>query len=148
MEPTAMLGQAVNGLNTAGDTLVELLVRQQNLYLMAAVYALLTTIQKVLPPDYSDHHLSVRLAPLYPLILCSAGVWLPGQQPDDMGSSSKVLVGLILGYACGQANKIWKQTIKGKDSRIEAAREAKRQNAAEATAAAGADVPPDAGGLT
>lgn len=110
--PTAAAG--------ATDLLVQLLLRPENLYLMAATYALLTTIQKVLPPAWGEHHLVVRLAPLYPLLLCSAGVWIPGQQPVGMSIGSKILAGLILGWACGQMHKVWRQTVQGKDARIEA----------------------------
>lgn len=123
MEPTADLANAATG---AADILVQLLLRQENLYLMVAVYALLTTIQKVLPPGLNEHHLAVRLQPLYPMILCSIGVWIPAQQPPDMSAGSKVLVGLILGWACGNLHKVWKQTVRGKDARIDAYRERKR----------------------
>ena len=123
MEPTIAVGQVMGG---ASDALVALLMRQENLYLMAATYALLTTIQKVMPPNMGDHHLSVRLSPLYPLILCSIGVWVPGQQPVDMSAGSKVIVGIILGWACGHLHKVWKQTVQGKDSRIESARMKKK----------------------
>jgi len=115
MEPTTQLATG------AADTLVQLLLRPENLYLMVAMYAVLTTAQKVLPERWINHPLVVRLAPLYPLVLCSAGVWVPGQQPADMSAGSKVLVGLVLGWACGHLNKVWKQTVRGKDSRIQSA---------------------------
>jgi hypothetical protein len=111
MEPTAL----VTGV---ADPLIQLLVRQENLYLMAAVYAFLEVVQRILPPKVTKNKIYVRLLPLYPIILCSAGVWTPGQQPADMSAVSKVLVGIILGYACAHSYKFWKQTIRGRDERL------------------------------
>ena len=110
----------------AVDALTELLLRPPNFYLMVAAYAVITTAQKTLPTTWTRSITFVRLAPLYPMLLCSAGVWIPDQQPENIGIGSRILVGLILGWACGQLNKVWKQTVQGKDSRIDAARERKR----------------------
>jgi hypothetical protein len=87
---------------------------------------LITTLRKVLPAKWNDNKLIVRFMPLYPLILCSIGVWIPAQQPADRGAGSKVLVGLILGWACGHLNKVWTQTVRGNDQKLRTA-ETKKQ---------------------
>lgn len=113
METTAV----VDAASKASGALLDLLLRQENIYVMAAVVSLLAALKKV-AGKMSNHSLYVRLAPLYPLVLCSAAVWIPGLQPDGMTPGAKILVGFILGGACGWVHKLYTQTIMGKDARI------------------------------
>lgn len=129
MDPAAAPGAAGSAATAVADVatqttdiLVELLVRPENVYIMAAVWAILGVIKRILPPKVNDHSLAVRLAPSYPLLLCVAFVWIPGAQPADMAPFSKFLVGCILGGACGYLHKFYTQTIRGKDARIKGER--------------------------
>jgi hypothetical protein len=115
MESASSVADLASG---ATDILSQLLLRPENIYIMAAVWSILGVIRKVLPPKISDHSWAVRLAPTYPLILCLAFVWIPGAQPADMAPASKLMVGCILAAACGYLHKAFNQTIRGKDSRI------------------------------
>ena len=114
--------QVVDLATGATDILVRLLLRPENVYLMAAVWSLLGILRRVLPQRVGDHSLYVRLAPVYPLALCSVFVWVPGAQPADVGPASKILIGCILGGACGYLHKVWNQTVRGRDARIKGER--------------------------
>lgn len=113
----------------ATDVLADLVLRPENVYIMAAVWSLLGVIKRLLPKGVHDHAWYVRLAPAYPLLLCSAFVWIPGAQPADMAPASKILVGCILGGACGYLHKVWSQTIRGRDARIRGERRRKTDGA-------------------
>jgi hypothetical protein len=121
MDPTAAPSAAATAVadvaSQTTDILVELLVRQENVYIMAAAWSILSVIKRVMPKVHG-HAWYVRLAPTYPLVLCLAFVWIPGAQPAGMAPFSKFLVGCILGGATGYLHKVWSQTIRGKDSRI------------------------------
>ncbi len=98
--------------------LANLMMRQENLYLVVATYVLLNTFFRILPPALETNVVLVRLIPVFPILLCSAGVWFPGQQPAGMTAGDKVMIGLILGYVCGHMHKFWMQTVMGQDSRL------------------------------
>ena len=118
MEPTSATTAVADIASGATDILAQLLLRPENIYIMAAVWSILGVIRKILPPKVNDHNLAVRMAPTYPLLLCLAFVWIPGAQPAEMAPVSKLMVGCILGGACGYLHKVWGQTIRGKDARI------------------------------
>jgi len=100
------------------DALTTTLLQTENLYLMAGVFAMLETLSRILPENISKHRLYIRMTPVFPVILCSGGVWLPGIGMADMHASERILLGLILGYAVGHTYKMAMQSIFGKDSRL------------------------------
>jgi hypothetical protein len=100
------------------DPLTDLLLKQENLYLMAAVWVLLETLQRALPENVTSHSVWVRLQPVMPVILCLGGVWLPYVMARNAPISQHVMVGLILGYAVGHSRKIVLQGVLGQDARI------------------------------
>lgn len=100
------------------DALTNTLMQTENLYLMAGVFALLETLSRILPENISKHPLYIRMTPVFPVILCSGGVWLPGLGIPGMHASERILFGLILGYAVGHTYKMAMQSIFGKDSRL------------------------------
>lgn len=100
------------------DGFSQLLLRTENLELMGATIALLSLLYRLLPAKIVDNPVAVRWAPLYPVLLCSIGVWIPGQQPADATIGSKLLLGLLAGHVCGHLYKIWDQTARGNDERI------------------------------
>lgn len=103
-------------------TLTEILLRKESVLLMGATWSLLTAARKALPPKARDSAWLVRLAPLFPLVLCSFGAWIPGVLPASAPVAERILTGLILGQATGHAHKILGQTILGDDKRIPARR--------------------------
>lgn len=101
-------------------TLTEILLRRESVLLMGATWALLETLHKALPDRVTGNPLLVRAAPLFPLALCSLGVWVPGLLPASAPIAERVLTGVILGYATGHSHKVLTQTILGRDKRIPA----------------------------
>lgn len=93
------------------------LLQPQNLLIVGAVWTALQTLRKVLP-KLTSHHIYARLAPVLPLVLASAAVWLPGAVADGTTVGSKVLLGLVLGAMVGHTHKLLKQTGLGQDRRI------------------------------
>lgn len=117
MDPTAPVAAVADVATQTTNILVELIVRPENVYIMAAAWSILSVIKRLIPKVH-NHAWYVRLAPSYPLILCCVFVWIPGAQPAEMAPFSKFLVGCILGGATGYLHKFWSQTIRGKDARI------------------------------
>ena len=108
------------------NALTELLLRKENLYLMAGAWIVLQTILRFLPISVMDSPWTIRVLPIAPIILCSIGVWIPGLQSDSVQVGERIMVGLILGYAVAHSYKITLQSILGKDVRIVTAREKKK----------------------
>ncbi len=99
--------------------LTELLMRPENLIVIAAAWSLIQTAGRMFP-DIFDSSLAARLKPGASMFLCSLMVWLPGAQPDGQSTGTTVLMGLILGMAASKAHKVFQQTILGNDKRIKA----------------------------
>jgi len=101
------------------DSLTGLLMRPENLYLMAAVAAIQETIQRMFP-RLKARPLWVRVAPMLPLVLCSIGVWIPGVADPTVTAGLRVMTGIILGFVVAGSYKVVMQSVLGKDSRLAA----------------------------
>lgn len=97
--------------------LTELLLRRESLILMVACWIFLDLVYRILPKAVRDAPITVRLAPVYPLIVCEAGIWCPGFFADIFGIE-KALTGLILGWASAHVYKIFMQSVLGRDRRV------------------------------
>jgi len=100
------------------DPLTSLLLKAENLYLMAGVWVIQEMANRLLPPRVTQSQTWVRLAPVLPILMCLAGVWLPGIMPAGVPWTEYVLTGLILGYAIGHSRKIFMQGVLGRDPRL------------------------------
>lgn len=98
-------------------TILELVLRRENVYVLAATWSLLAAVNKMLPQTVG-HPWAARFAPLLPVLLCSLFVWLPGLQTIGLAAGERILIGLILGGAAGWGHKFYAQTIRGRDDRI------------------------------
>lgn len=98
---------------------LDLLFRRESLYLMIGTWIILGGLGQVLPQAFVHHHVMVRLAPIFPLVMCGAGVFAPGLGFEALKPVPRILVGLILGQSSGHFYKWYKQTVRGKDPRIE-----------------------------
>lgn len=108
MEPSAIAG---------ASKLLDIFMRPENLLLMFAVWAFIGTAKKALP-DIAASAVFARIAPVLPLALCVAAMWMPGVQQASLGVGEKVLLGCVLGFAVGHLHKLTKQTFLGNDERI------------------------------
>lgn len=146
MDPVTVATGAASATTNATDILMDVLLTKSNLILVAAVWVLIQTVRKILPPAVYENPWWVRFEPLIAIVLCMAGVWIPSQQPDSMTLADKLMVGMILGYLVAHSHKIGLQSVLGMDKRIVKARETKRlKNAAEATSSQ-PPTPPASGG--
>lgn len=124
------------------DALTDLLLRQEHLYLMAGVWVVVQMFTQFLPPKISNHPVSIRLRPLFAIVLCSAGIWIPGITPPDTKVGSVILIGLILGYAVSHSHKLITQSLLGRDNRITSLSDAPKPEHVPADEAS-AEVPTD-----
>lgn len=97
------------------DTLVE------NLSAIMAIWMLMTAVTWLLP-SVKAHHLYARIETVAPLLLGIALVFIPGWIVDEdlAGVGARVFRGINLGGLAMVGFKLWRQTILGKDPRIEA----------------------------
>ena len=102
------------------DPITDILLKPECLYLMGATWVIMETLRRVLPEKVTASQAYTRLTPVLPLLLCIAGAWIPGILDPAMSVSSRILVGIILGYASGHMHKILMQTVLGKDQRLAA----------------------------
>jgi hypothetical protein len=96
------------------------LTRYQNMLLVVSVWVALATF-KAMFKRAAKSRLYARIAPLLPVLLCSAGVWIPGVA-DDHTIGTRIMLGVILGAITANSHKILKQSIIGKDERIPTSR--------------------------
>ena len=94
---------------------VEYLLRTEHVLIAVAVWVAISTAQRIVP-SLAQNARWVRLLPVLPILGCSALVWLPGLV--DGSPAQKVLLGIVLGSACGHLHKLVRQTILGNDKRI------------------------------
>lgn len=146
MDPVAVAASAASAPSNATDILMDVLLTKSNLILVAAVWVLIQTVRKFLPPVVYENPWWVRFEPLIAIVLCMAGVWIPTQQPDSMTLADKLMVGMILGYLVAHSHKIGLQSVLGRDKRIAKARENKRLMKAAAATSSQLPVPPAGGG--
>lgn len=114
--------------------LTDLLTRKESWYLMAGAFIVVQTISRFLPDKVYNSAWFARVQPLFPIILCSAGIWIPGLASAGATIAERILTGLILGYVVSHSYKVLLQSALGKDERIAAAKE--RRKAARAAAPA------------
>jgi hypothetical protein len=93
------------------------LVQTENLLIVAAVWVLISAACRAFP-RLKAHRLWARIAPVLPILLCSAAVWIPGCADPELGIGSRILLGIVLGAMVANAHKIFGQTVLGKDERI------------------------------
>jgi hypothetical protein len=104
-------------MEQGAQALMDMMLRLENLVTMAACWIAVGAFGRVFP-SFAKSTIGARLQPLAPIGFCSAAVWLPGLQPDDMPLGMRVMLGVILGFGAGHMHKILKQTGFGSDSRI------------------------------
>ena len=114
----ALAGAPVDGVVSIGGVLSGVLMTQANILLMAAVWAVIQIVRRAMPTKIFKSQLWVRFEPLAALVLCSAGVWIPGQQLATQSAADRVLIGLVLGFGVSQLHKVFSQSIFGQDSRL------------------------------
>ena len=119
----ALAGAPVDGVVSIGGVSISgvlsgLLLTQANILLMAAVWAVIQIVRRAMPTKIFKSQLWVRFEPLAALVLCSAGVWIPGQQLATQSAADRVLIGLVLGFGVSQLHKVFSQSIFGQDSRL------------------------------
>ena len=114
----ALAGAPVDGVVSIGGVLSGVLMTQANILLMAAVWAVIQVVRRAMPTKIFKSQLWVRFEPLAALVLCSAGVWIPGQQLATQSAADRVLIGLVLGFGVSQLHKVFSQSIFGQDSRL------------------------------
>jgi hypothetical protein len=80
-------------------SLVDLLAREWNVLLCAAVWILMVTIERLLPWHFEKGRLMNRAEPLIPLSICVfCSVFVPGPwMPDDVNDAQRLILGVILG---------------------------------------------------
>lgn len=107
---------------------------------MAGVWVLLETLKRVLPPIPAGHWWW-RISPILPILLCSAGVWIPGIEPEDITPISRILTGLIIGYAVYHSHKVVFQAVLGKEDHM-SFRPGEKAVIPEKTSGGSAQIPP------
>lgn len=95
-----------------------IILRTENVLTMVGVWVFIGAFSKVFPRT-GDSSGWARFQPLAPLVLCLAAVWIPGLQPAEMGSGTRIMLALCLGFGVGHVHKIVRQTGFGDDERIE-----------------------------
>ena len=96
---------------------IDYLWTMPNLMIVSSVWILLNRFRKAFP-EVSKHSFYARLQPLLPILLASGAVWIPGAIDAPMAVASRVFLGITLGFGAAYANKLLRQTVLGKDSRI------------------------------
>ena len=83
-----------------GVPFVDLLLREWNLLLMAAVWILMTTAETVYPEGFKPGQLLNRLEPVTPLVLCvGCARFIPGPwMPEGVNNAQKLILGVVLGW--------------------------------------------------
>ncbi len=97
--------------------LIDYLMRVDNLLVVAAVWVLISVVNRVFP-KLKAHRVYARIAPALPILLCSAAVWIPGTADPELGVGSRIFLGIVLGALVANAHKLLGQTVLGRDDRI------------------------------
>lgn len=79
---------------------LDLLVREWNLLLMAAVWIVMATAEAAWPEGFEPGRLLNRLEPVIPLLLCvGCARFIPGPwMPDGVNNAQKLILGVVLGW--------------------------------------------------
>lgn len=95
----------------------------KNAAVLAIALAVMTVLIKLAPPGLDENSLYVRLLPVYPVPLCMGIVWIPGLSATAaLTTGDKIALGAALGIGLAWSFKVWRQTVLGKDERIEKAK--------------------------
>lgn len=97
--------------------LIDYLMRLDNLLIVAAVWVLISVVNRCFP-RMRQTKAYARLAPALPVLLCSAAVWVPGAADPNLGIGSRIFLGIVLGAVVANAHKLLGQTVLGRDARI------------------------------
>lgn len=93
--------------------LLDIIATWQNALIFGAAWILTQTLSKAWPKVF-DSPAAKRLKPLAAMIWCSICMWIPELSPENMGTGSKILLGVIIGNAVAHGHKIIKHTVFGK----------------------------------
>lgn len=104
-------------MEAGAQTLISTVLAYENLAVVVGCWIVITTAQRA-APEFFKRPIVARLLPIFPLVLCTAALWLPGVAQAAMSIGDKILLGLLLGFAVGHAHKIITQAGLGKDARI------------------------------
>ena len=79
---------------------VDLLLREWNLLLMAAVWIVMATAEEVYPEGFKPGKFFNRLEPVIPLVLCViCARFIPGPwMPEGANNAQKLILGTVLGW--------------------------------------------------
>ena len=79
---------------------VDLLLREWNLLLMAAVWIVMATAEEVYPEGFKPGKFFNRLEPVIPLVLCIVCArFIPGPwMPEGANNVQKLILGTVLGW--------------------------------------------------
>ena len=79
---------------------IDLLIREWNLLLMAAVWIVMATAEAAYPEGFEPGRLLNRLEPVIPLALCvGCARWIPGPwMPEGVNNAQKLILGVVLGW--------------------------------------------------
>lgn len=99
------------------NALWDVLFRVESMLVMVSVWVTITVFQKLFPtvvrsPSYA------RVAPVLPLFVAEAYVFMPNMVPEGTSTGPRVLLGIVLGAASGHVVKFIFQSIYGHDRRI------------------------------
>jgi hypothetical protein len=115
-------------METGTAQFVDYLFTVPNMSIVTSVWVFLGLLHAAFP-SLKMHPIYARFLPFLPILLASAAVWIPGAvvlpgatpeaMPDDPTIATRIFLGICLGALAGQGNKIFKQTVMGRDERIE-----------------------------
>lgn len=112
-------------MENATAAFTDYLLTVANLAIVGASWTILKTVHMVFP-RVKAHSLWARFAPVAPILLCSAAVWIPGAT-GPMTLGARIMLGVILGAMTANAHKILKQTALGHDERIQNGKSGKKK---------------------
>lgn len=99
--------------------MLDFVLTQHNLVIAAAIYMLLGAVKKS-APELVQHRLWARIEPLAPVLLASAAVWIPGlAATQGLGIGDRIMLGLVIGAIVAYGHKLFRQSLLGRDDRIQ-----------------------------
>jgi len=88
--------------------IMEVLLREENLLTMVAVWSLIFAFQRAFPEIW-NHSICRRTKHFIPLLFCSIAVWLPGVQPPEAEAGDLIILGIVLGFGVGHLHGLMKR---------------------------------------
>lgn len=98
--------------------LTDIVFRPENAVIIGAISAIVSSLRFVWP-EFDRHRLAIRYLPLLPLLLGVVLLWIPGIPQAALGAGDRVLLGLTLGGFVMAGYKVYSQTLRGRDARLE-----------------------------